>query len=489
MAQNIYAAEAGAAQAAGASAAAEPTHSTGATASSRGALGLPAGLVARAPEALLLVALSSCVTMVALQGFVVAPALQFNIALLVAISCALQSCLAWAASSSRRHVVGGIAFAVLVVVVVAVGMVMSTGPDPLADVEGNNLSFCLTLVVANLVAFSLSRRRPALFVLLAITLFTCGFIEYVYHAGLVVPSVVAMGCVGALFVVRPYALVEARGDAVGQPAHGVVALTALALVALACGVGALVWALLIAPLEPGRVVVKLFTEQRALPTEYVDNPLMIDEVEDPDALSTNLGSTRVYGSKSVQIDSDDPALAEMDDFIDEAREQAGSQGIYNPGVASDDGVYLYTYDVPSWWWLLLIPVPFVLLALAIIVRKLMRRARRHKIARLGEREQVTTLYVELCRTLGRLGLGRPAEQTPAEFARDAAERLEVFWAPAEGAVSWVDVSRAYERAHYGQLAPSEGDLAACWAAYDARFGCALRYTGRLKYALRWFWVL
>lgn len=441
-----------------------------------------------APEAALLVVLASCVATVVLQGFVVAPELQFNYLLTLGVSCLLQLPLLWAAAGRRWRVAGGATFFVLAVALVAIAMATSTAPDPMADVEGNKLAWSLVLVVANLGAFGLARTRAGLVCLVAIELFACGFVEYVYHAGLVVPTLVALGCTAALVVVRSYARVEARGDATGRPCYGWVALTGVVLAAVALALGVAVWAALIAPLAPDHVTVKLFFERRALPTEYVDNPLVIDEVEDPDALSTNLGDDTVYGAQSVQIDSDDPALASLNDFIEQAREQAGSQGIYNPGVASDDGVYLYTYAVPSWWWLLVLPVPFVLVALAVLARKLVRRRRRRRLARLEPRAQVAGIYVDVTRRLGKLGLGRPAEQTPAEFSRDAAERLEVFWAWASE-VSWDELSAAYERAHYGGIAPDDEELACCWAAWDRLPRCALRRVGRVKYCLHWFWLL
>lgn len=439
-------------------------------------------------EVALVVVLASCLATVVLQGFVVAPTLQFNYLLTGCVSLVLQATLFWAAAAWRWRIPGGAAFFVLAVALVAHAMATSTAPDPLADVEGNKLAWALVLVVANLGAFALSRARAGVVVLLAITLFACGFVEYVYHAGLVVPTLVALSCTAALLVVHSYARVEARGDAMGRPCYGWVALTGVVLAAGALALGVAVWAALIAPLDPGHVTIKLFFERRALPTEYVANPLVIDEVEDPDALSTNLGDTTVYGSQSVQIDSDDPALASLNDFIEQAREQAGSQGVYNPGVASDDGVYLYTYAVPSWWWLLLLPIPVVLVVLAVLARKLVRRHRRRRLARQAPREQVAGIYVDVTRRLGKLGLGRPTEQTPAEFARDAAERLEVFWAWAPE-VSWDEVSAAYERAHYGAIDPDEDELACCWAAWDSLPRCALRRVGRLRYAFHWFWVL
>jgi hypothetical protein len=107
---------------------------------------------------------------------------------------------------------------------------------------------------------------------------------------------------------------------------------------------------------------------------------------------------------------------------------------------------------------------------------------------------VGLLYTRLVRNLGVLGRGPAPSATPAEFAREAAERLAAFEQPADprtGApsVTWRDVWEVYERSHYGEHVPTSDELALCWRMYDGFFGRARVLVGRVRYCCRYFWLL
>lgn len=442
------------------------------------------------PEALLVVACCVCLAMVALQGFVVDPALQFNAALLAGVSALLQAVLYAGAYRRGNLPFAAAGFLLAGGAVVAVGLLTSAGADPLADVEENHLALCAVLVVVNLLVFVLSRRTAGMLVLAAASLVTCALVEYLYAAGLVVPSVGLAACLAALLIVRGYARGVGGADAVERPAWLAAALTAVAAVLAALGIAALAWALVVAPLNPGHVELKLFTEYRSYETVEVDNPVETEYVEDPDLTTVTLGDEVVYGDIPKQIEGDDPALAELGDFIQDAREQAGTQEDYR-FESDEDGVYLYALSTPSWRWLLLALVPAAVAAAAVLARLGLRRRARARIAAAGPREQVGLIYTQACRRLARLrrlGLARPASATPREFARDAAERMDAFTQGVEG-TSWARLSEAYELAHYGGVDPGAEELAACWRLYDGLPGCVRRRVGRARYCLRYFWLV
>lgn len=439
-----------------------------------------------APEFALAVVAAACLSVVALQGFVVDPRLQFNAAAVAGLSCVCQAVLF--ALGPRRHGAAwaALAYVVLSAAVVGVGMVTSEVAGPLADVEGSHLAFCMVLLMANAAVHVLSRRPASFVTLIAIALFTCAFVQYVYHADLVAPSLGAVGALAALWVARTYARGAACADGQGETAYGAAALTAVAATLLALAVGGAVYVLVVAPLNPGHLTVKLFTQYRSLETVQVSNPSEVVTEEDPDARTVTLTDEQVWGSIPEQLDADDPALAELGDFVQDSREQSGSKSLFKLEPVDEGGVYLYTYELPEYWWLLLLALPFVLVALAVAVRKALRARRRAHMRALSARDQVGALFTRLVRDFGVLGTPMPCGQTPAEYARDAAAQLACF---AQDGVDWQGVTALYERCHYGADEPTGEELAACWRLYDGHFARAAQVKGRIRYCFKYFWLI
>ena len=440
----------------------------------------------RAPEFVLVVVAATCVTVVVLQGFVVAPRLQFNGPLVVGLSCLCQLVL-YAGAYRRSWLAGSlVAYALLCAAMVGVGIATSANPDPLADVEGNNLAFCCVLLVANGLVYALSRRLGSCVVLVVAGLFACAFVQYVYHANLLVPTLVFVGCLAALWVVRSYALSMAAASEPGKPAYGAAGLMAVVAAVVALGVAGFLYVAVIAPLNPGHLTVKLFTEYRTFETVQVRNPSEVVTVEDPTQTTVTLTDEVIYGSIPVQLDASDPALAELDDFVQDSREQSGSKNVFRLEMVDEGGVYLYTYELPAFWWLLALAVPVVLVVLAVVVRKAMRARRRSRMAACVPHDQVGALYTRLVRDFGKLGYGKAPDQTPAEYAQANEERLAAF---TQAGFGWDDLTALYGRCHYGVSEPMAEELAAAWRFYDGHFARVVRLKGRATYAAKYFWIL
>ncbi len=442
------------------------------------------------PEAALTVVAAACLSVVTMQGFVVDPALQGNVALWLVACAALQAPLfaAQAPSASRRAQALWVCLtAALAVGAVALGFATSTGPDPLADDEASHVAPALTAVVASLAVWLLSRRMGGLLALAAAGLFDCAFVEYVYSAGLVAPSLGFACCLAALVPVRRYARDAALAQAVVRPAYGRAALQGVCVAALACAAGALVWAIAVAPLDPGHVSLKLFTEYRSYETVEVSSPAKVSYQEDPSQTTTTVTDEQVYGNQQTQVTGDDPSLAELGDFINDARQQSGVESDYRFDT-TEDGVYLYTLSTPAYWWLLLLAVPVLAAVAAVLARKALRRACDRRLRRLGAADQVRRIYADALRTLARVGLGRSPTQTAREFADDSRERLDDFTSRLDDA-SFDELSGAYELVHYGGMEPDDDLLRACWRLRAGLPSCVRARVGRLRYALRYFWVV
>ncbi|MBM6998776.1 DUF4129 domain-containing protein [bacterium] len=469
---------------------ASPSAGARPTVAARGASS-PAAYARRTwPEAALTVTAAACLVVIALQGFVVDPALQGCLPLWLAASAALQLPLyaAQAPGCSRRGQALWACLAVAVAVAaIAVGFATSTGDDPLLDDESSHVAPALVAVVAGLAVWLLSRRMGGLLALAIASLFTCGFIEYAYGGGLVAASLGLGCCLVALVPVRRYARDVALAQTLARPAFGRVALQGVGVAALACALGVAVWAGVVAPLHPGHVDVRLFTTYRSHETVEVSSPVRTVYQEDPTQTTTTVTDEQVRGNQQTQVTGDDPALAELGDFIDDARQQSGVTSDYSFDV-TQDGVYLYTLSTPARWWLLLLAVPVLVALAAVLARRGVRRARDRRLRRLDGPAQVRGIYADALRTLGRVGLGRAPTQTAREFADDARERLDDFTARLPDA-SFDELSGAYELVAYGGMAPDDDLLDACWRLRSGLPACVRARVGRLRYALRYFWVV
>lgn len=429
-----------------------------------------------------------CLCMVSMQGFVVAPDLQFNVALLAVLSAALQVILYAAAYRKRNYLVGIVAYVAASAVLVGVGIATSSGADVMADVEENHLAFCAVVAVVNALVFLLTRSRRGFLAFLAAGLFSCAFVQYAFHANLVVPSVVFAISAAVLVMCRTYAASVRTVDELGraQASHLRAGMVSSVVACVACVLACAVFALVIEPLDPGHLTVRLFTEYRAFETVEINNPMEIIKVEDPEQKSTNLTSEIIYGSQTTTVTGDDPSVARAQDLIDEAQEQLGVTDEYK--LESDDqGSFIYALATPKIGWLLYAAVPVALVAAAVLVRCALRRRRRNRIASHGPAEQVGLIYNAMLTRFARLGLGKAPAATPLEFARASAARMEAF-AQGQGA-TWAEVSALYEDVHYGGRQPSGRELEGAWRFYDGFAARARNLVGRPKYVLKYFWIL
>ena len=454
--------------------------------------GAPAGFVGYvrtvAFELVLCVAASACLCMVALQGFVVAPALQFNVALLAGLSLVLQAVLYAAAYRKRNYAIGIAAYVAASAILVGVGIATSTGADVMADAEENHVAFCAAIAVANALVFLLSRSRRSFVALVAIGVFTCAFVQYAFHSDLVVASVGFALCALALLMCRTYAISVARADELssGQAAHARAGVAALAATCVAGVLACLVFACVIAPLNPGHLTVRLFTEYRAFETIEINNPMEIIKVEDPEQHSANLTSEIIYGSQTTPVTGNDPSLAAAEELINDAQEQLGTTDDYK--LESDDqGAFIYALSTPSLGWLLYLAIPVIVVVAAVLGRRALRSCARRRIAAHGPAEQVGLIYNAQLSRFARLGFGKGSSLTPLEFACASAARMEAF-SQGPGA-TWAEVSALYEDVHYGAQQPSADALAGAWRFYDGFPARTCGLVGRLKYAFKYFWVL
>lgn len=429
---------------------------------------------------------SVCLATVLMQGFIIDANLQFNLLLNIVIAAVLQVVLFAAAYRKKNIVICGLIYLLLCAVLIGICIVTSTGEELLADVEENYLIYALVTVIVNTAVFALSRTRPGFAVLIVCSVVLVGFIQFVYKANLVGYSVAFFAVLAILFIYRSYSESIRQADSLKKTNFGQAGLVSGISVLLSTGLALLVFFLVIAPLNPGHLTLKLFTIDRALETIEVNNPVRMIEIEDESLISQNVTDEITYGNNPVEMENGfTEAWAQS--YMDSVIEWLGTQETIDY-ESEEEELQLQTLSLPSWWWIALIATLLLLGVLAVLLRMFLRRRKDGRIRRLSKQDQVTKLYNDMLGRLRKLGLGKAPGQTPLEFADVASARLAPF-ALNTGGVDWAYVSGTYSTVHYGETDPSDEELSYLWRFYERFNKNATFVTGRLKYCFKYFWIL
>ena len=226
----------------------------------------------RKGEFLLVLVSAWAVTSVALNGFFLdglAETSGYVGRLGVALALDVVLCLAlYVASFDRSKRVLGIAGFIAVVAVLGVAaMALSSGERVYADAEGNYVYLVIVAAFSCAGCFLLTRTLAGSMVWFVVAAFVCSLIQAFYQSGEYVLSMVALVSALALVVYSNYRK-GLEGAEVASKASPRFSLPTSLVLALLCVGGALgIWFFVIAPLNPGVLNIKLFTEYRQLPIE------------------------------------------------------------------------------------------------------------------------------------------------------------------------------------------------------------------------------
>lgn len=411
---------------------------------------------------------------------------------------ALLLALLFVVSFKRAYLLrGAIAYLVLVAVVMAGALFLSTGENIYADTEGNYLYAAVMMVFSATASFLLTRSRVGSAIWFLFVAFACSLIQGFYQNNAVVASLVAAGCALVLLVYRNFekglmgADVAQAGARNGKLFTSVV--TVVGVGALACAI----WFLVIAPLSPGVMKIALITDYKQLP--IVELKGVADE--QPQLNMDMTSDTTVDGFKYTT----DDLLEGPSDVIIYAQELLNQLwtggGVSDAGQGNDSGTQSgldedstdqqydaqsYTVDFPFIVAVLAGIAGVILLVLAcILLRRLWRRRRLEKMLALPSKsEQVQALYTFLLTRLKKLGITVPAGATLGDFARNSTARLSVFDAQAK--VPFAQLTQTFEKCAYGGAEPETEDVVP-FASYYMNFWKAARsQLGAFKYFFKWF---
>lgn len=394
----------------------------------------------------------------------------------------------WSKGARAASVVG--ALALVVAVLTAAWAAMPDGVSVMADggvndVEGNYVVFATVELAVAVLCYAVSRRPGGAVFLAVAAVLACAVVQYLFRdwlsseGGMAAFLVVACASL-ALAVYQRYRAGVASSDRLSSPAFGTALATGLAVAALCLGGAGLAYVGVIEPLGLGTPVIKPFEHRIVRPVVEYTGAYDQYQVEDPNKFSSLLSddaeetSQNAEGGASPQEDSEDSSSSPLTSLVQSL-------------TAFSEDSWSETFDAvtterPAWTWALAVLGVLAACALVVLARVLWRTVRLRRIERMPAAEQAVRLYEFLAGRFARLGLGRPPQSTPLEYAYDFRRRMVPF-TRGTGKVDLVRLTLAYQRAAYGTGDVTEDDLAAMKRYYRAFFGNARRYVG----ALRWLW--
>ncbi|MGN0077422.1 MAG: hypothetical protein ACI36V_01400 [Coriobacteriales bacterium] len=427
-------------------------------------------------------------------GFESAPELRGN-PLVAAALCAPLLLALFGGSWSKRAVVPSAVLAVLVAAV-ELAVLGALGSEPLfvdgvlCDSPGCYLVFGFVAAAVPVLVFLLSRRRVGVLALLVASALSCAFVQFMYRdwvsdePGTAV-FLVCMVAAGALMVFQSYREGLYGSVKAGQARFALAGLFACGLSSVCVLAGAALFVGIVSQLGLGTPSIRPFQDYYKRPVIEYTGVFSQQPAQDPSITTNQVSDEESDANRQGPggIQSDAP------DQIEDANASPIDQLVQ--AVSSFDmSSWLEGFSAVSYQQLLLDNLPWIALAiLAVLALVLLwRRQRQARLARMAEKPaewRVWFLYHWLLERFHRLGISKPDNSTPLEFAMATRAQLEPF-ARGTGGVDFLAVTLAYQRACFGSADEPDEDCRLVEAYYRAFFKNARDYVGGAKWLLK-FW--
>ena len=456
----------------------------------------------RLGEFLLVLLCSWAVASVAMNGFFLDGIMEqagYGARLGMCLGVCLVLCLMlYFAAGMKSRVAGTVLFAVVAALLVVAALGASAGEAVYADEEGNYLYFVLVPLVSCAACFLLSRTLAGSMAWFVAASFSCSVIQAFYQSGELVLSVVAAIGSVALVVYRNFSI-GVRGAQLKDGSASRMALpVSVAPAIITAGIALVMWFVVIAPLSPGVLDVKLITEYFRLPIEEYVGTAQEQPVINYDMTSDNLVDGEFYTTDDLQIDSESSVVVEATSIA----EQLEAMGIQGTGSGSSSGggtrtefdeqdedqnfdPFSYTQDISFvLLWILAILAIIALVALLFMLRRRRRMDRLVGYLNQDPNSQIVLLYRFIYERLRRIGFPQPEGMTLREFASSSSRSMDML--TEEVGVSFQALTETYIACVYGDYEPTEDDVVP-FVSYYLRFWKAARaYLGNFRYFFKSF---
>ena len=431
----------------------------------------------------LLVALAACaLTYSLLDGFYVDEGLQYGPLPAVGVIVCLVI-LYVVAADKRRMLIGGIAYAAILVVVWLVSIAMTPDGQIFVDNQENYLIFAMVITLTATVSFLVTRNLVGTALFFIVGAFLSGFIELFYQRQEVVCTVLFVFATLALLVYKNYQKSMLSSMSLNKvtflPGIGVAFVSTL--VAVLLGVG--LWFGVIAPLNPQAAQIKLITEYRALETLQVHGTSMEYQrpLTDMTSDQTNNDSRTTDDIVESQNGTRWPATGDTEQDPNDGEQNSAFMGLNLDSIVDA----FNTQGNPAAWLLLFLPLLIVALIVGYFLwRRANRKKRLEKFAALGPDEEFKAVFLFLLEKLKRIGISVPNGQTMLEFGTSSENAVYRF--DVESGVSMKSLAACYSETAYGKKSVEEGDVKAVEAYYNAFWKACRKQLGNLKYFFKAF---
>ena len=395
-----------------------------------------------------------------------------------------------------------VAYIALLAVLVAVALALSGGENVYEDAEGNWLYLVLVPTLLATACFLLTRTILGSTLWFVVAAFACCLVQAFYEVGEVGMSLVASACALMLVVHRNFQLGLEHADLARKPSPARNFAASAAPVAAVAAVALAVWFGIIAPLSPGVLDVKLFTDYRQPPIEEWKGVIKANPTYNTDLTTENLVEGFLYTTDDLVEDVASDISIDVTSLLEQQEEQETDGGeALDAGEDTGGGVdedfdeeetEEERYDAQSYSWQfpwIIVRIVLVVLLVGAVVgyfvgRRAWRRRNLERILALPPREQAVQLYLFLLERLRRIGFSVPAGLTLAEYASSSARQMDML--TEETRVAFTDITQTYERCAYGKLEPSEEDVAPLVEYYLWFWKAARTQLGNFRYFFKSF---
>lgn len=447
------------------------------------------------PDFLLVLILSVGLDLAVAYAFNSAQALYGNLALTAAVEAVVLVVL-FAGSWSKRAlvpaaVVTGVIFVAAIVIGIATSTDVLTEGFSVNDAPGNNLIFCMLLIIIPVITFLLSRKPAGLVVLVFLTVLSCGMVQYLYrdwlsNAGGDIVTLVCLFTLLALFIFQTYRQSLFKSQRATKPsfasALGFSALLSLTCVLLGCVVfyGAVMNAGITTP------VWKPFFQYEKNPIQYYNGIYEEQSVKNDNITTEDTNDKQEDTQENTEDggkgDSEDSQQGESSSPITGLVELLSG---YNEDDPNQD-ITTITYMFLNILAVVIAALVLAALGLLIFWRIHSRSTRLKKLEGEAYDYKVFVLYNFFVKKLALLRAKKPDYLTPREYASASARTLAAFTEGA-GGVSFEDVTYIYERACVGCMPIEQSDYEKVEKYYNAFFKNARTRVGWFRWIFFKFW--
>ena len=417
--------------------------------------------------------LSVSLSLIAFAGYEIEDAKASSLLMIGAVA-AVSTLLLFAAGYNRVTMLTGIGAAVVLIVAAVIAARRFYASDG-GMIDQNPALFWMVTIGCSAICYLLSRWRVGMIVLLvgvAVMSAAFGFLKYPIR----MPAfLIFMFTVILLYLYRVYHLSLLASYTGNVRFTRYMTQSAAFVLAIVLTSGA-IYAGIIRPLDPPTHPLKLITRLQSLEILQQVGVSRRTEVQNPDeATDIENDQTKMTDQKKDQ-DDQQSAQEKMDEE---------SEGDIQQRTEKEKGRAVNYHRDRTWFYVMIAVMAVLLLTAPFVIRRLVIKRWENRVRQAGPTEGSIMIYRYLMKKLRYAGFTKPPEVTLFKYMKGQRRALKSF---AVGSTDLFVLTRLYHKVLYGcrELEPSE--FARFWKVYDAFRGNMKDRLGKVKYALRYFFI-